>query len=165
MQHELARSLAEWDLSLGNSLPNLDVNSLIASFNSHVDMALSNSLKISKSTTCRGKKIQAPWYPKIFRLTFEENLSYRNFNKDDIPLSEKMVLCSVWKQCRNRLRNAYRSQERLTLKARIQKLESLDLLILENTGRDLLILIRQMLNLLRLFLWWLKIVRIKLSRV
>ena len=123
MQRELAISLAKWNSYANNSLSH-DVDSLVSSFNSFVNNALSKSLKISQMSG-RSKKIQAQWHPNIFRLTYEENLAFRKFNNDDIPLSEKLGLRSFWRKCRTRLKNAFRKQARKILQERFQKLESL----------------------------------------
>lgn len=100
MQRELAISLAEWDMNLANQLSVSDVDSLVSSFNAHVNTALSKSLTIKKK---RGRtQIQSWWHSKIFRLTFEENAAFQRFNRDDIPLSETLVLRSVWRKCKTR---------------------------------------------------------------
>ena len=48
MQRELAISLAEWDMNLANQVSVSDVDSLVGSFNAHVNTALSKSLTIKK---------------------------------------------------------------------------------------------------------------------
>ena len=123
MQSELAISLAEWNSTVNDFFPD-SADSLVSGFNTYVNSALSLSLKISRPSK-RRKNMQAQWHPNIFRLTYEENLAFRQFNNDDIPLSEKLVLRLVWKKCRTRLKNAFRNLERQRMKEKAQFLESL----------------------------------------
>ena len=119
MQHELSKSLHNWDDK--SRTTEVDIDSLVANFNSHVNDGLSRSLKISKNKTHRNRTINHD--PKIFRLTCEENEAFYKY--ENANLSEKTETRVLWKKCKSKLKNAVRSIERKRRQTSMQKLEYL----------------------------------------
>jgi len=120
MRMELENSLAQWDIDLLNRT-NPSINCITEEFNSSINSALVNSLRIRKRSTSQSKPIF--WNPEIFKLTGEEKLSYQNYQKSNIEQKPHYEHC--WKLAKRKLKNTIRKAHQQRLQAQVQQIESL----------------------------------------